>query len=714
MLIAGLAKADVPAPPTPPPMPAGYCTTISNELNADLQAFNLLLTVPPVWTPVSGPPTVWAANLQVADGNIGTSLASSDYIASIIPQLNEEKALGAQAILLQIGFPLLYAPFQGGESQLQPYLNLYQGVAQAVRALDMKLIVENDILLVGDIQSGWPNLASYFSTLSWGEYTQARATMAATIAEKMQPDYLVVAEEPDTEASNSGQSNLLNAADAAQMVTQEIDAVRASSYPNVQLGAGFGAWPQSGDPNSVAEYTLAYAALPLDFIDSHIYPINNEIEGSLIGNILTIASLSAAAGKLVALSEEWLWKMENSEFNVMTADQLRGRNPFSFWQPLDIYFQQTMQNLAQYTNMTFVAGDGPDYLFANQTYGGTAANGGAANCTCTTAYCDSYDIIQNETVLAKTANDTAAYTNVGLNYASEMVQTPDTVPPSKPSSLTGSAGYTGAKLSWAASTDNVGVAGYNVYRCAPPALGQSCKGVWIANATTPAYNDSGLAPNAPYNYQVQAFDLANNKSALSTTLSLQTYKIPANSPYNLVATAVSAEEIDLSWSPPQNTSGLTEYLILAGPSSTSLVQIATVSSGTTTYRNVNVNPSTYYYYGIEAVENGVDSPMSATAWANTYPLPNAPTSVTATASGATKIVLKWQQTMAKSGLPIDYYKILEGTTPGQLSQIGKATGLTYASKSLEPNTTYYYEIVAVDTAYDNSTPSSEVSATTPQ
>jgi fibronectin type 3 domain-containing protein len=709
-LVAPLSKADVPAPPTTPPIPAGYCGTIFSELKTDLQAFNLLLKVPPIWTPVPGGPTIYAANLQVADANAGAAIGGAGYLSTVLPQLNEEKALGAQAIEVQIGFPVLYAPFLGGETQLQPYLAFYQGVAQAVKALGMKLIVENDILLANDIQSGWPNLSAYFSTLSWSEYMQARATMAATIAETMQPDYLILAEEPDTEAFQAGQPNINIPADAAQMIAGEISAVRASSFPNSKLGAGFGAWPQS--PYSLLEFIAAYVALPLDYIDSHIYPINTVTSGSLIENILTIASLSAAAGKPVALSEDWLWKMENSEWNVLSADDLRGRNPFSFWAPLDIYFQETMQNLAYYTNMLYVAGDGPDYLFTYQEYGGTTENGGAANCTCTTTYCDSADIIQTETQLAKTANETSVYSLTGFGYALQLGDQPDTIPPSTPTGLTGTAGYARTNLTWTASTDNVGVAGYNVLRCTPPGLGQACQGVWIANTSTPTYTDTALSEETLYNYQVQAFDLASNNSALSQTLSLQTFRSTATAPTNLAATAISGKEIDLSWSSPPNDGGLAKYLIFSGPSASNLTQIAMVPASATTYRNVYLNASTTYYYGVEAVESGITSAMSPTASAKTYPLPNPPSSVVATPQTPKQIVLTWQEIMTHNGLPISYYQVWQGTSSGQLTEIAKVTGTTYTNYYLEPSTTYYYQIVALDSAYDDSLPSQEVSATT--
>jgi len=703
LLIPRLARADNP--------PVGYCSTIYGELNTDLQAFNLLLTAQPTWTPISGGPTLYAANLLVANGNTGPSLSGTGYINNVIPQLNEEKALGAQAILIQIGFPLLYAPFQGGTTQLKPYLDFYQTVANTVHGMGMKLIVENDILLANDVASGWPNLTSYFSTLSWDVYQQGRATMAATIAETMQPDYLVLAEEPDTEAAQSGQSNLSNASMAAQMVAGEITAVQASTFPTITLGAGFGAWPQKSG-SSIADYVTAYAALPgLDFIDSHIYPINNVSSGSLIGNILTVASLAAAAGKPVSLSEAWLWKMEDLEWQSNSADNIRARNPFSFWAPLDIYFQQTMQNLANYTNMVFVAEDGPDYLFTYQTFGGTTSNGGLANCTCTTTYCDNADILTTENHLTSAANSVAEYSPTGMAFYTSLVPS-DTIAPYVPTGLTGTAAFALTNLSWTASTDNVGVAGYNVYRCSPATLGGPCTGVQIATTTVPSYTDLNLQSNTFYNYQVSAFDLANNNSGLSQTFSLQTLRTSANAPTSLTATAVSPKEINLSWTPPSNISGLTQYFLYSGTSTNGLLQFATVPSSKTTFISQPLTPATTYYYGVVAVESGLDSPMSPLASATTLPLPNPPTSLVATPVSSTEITLTWQEIPATGGLQMKNYQVWEGTVPGLLTKLATVTQQSYTNRTLAPGTTYYFEVVAVDSNNDASIPSDPVSVTT--
>ena len=621
--------------------------------------------------------------------------------------------MGIKAVMVEIGFPALYEPFLGSQAALQPYLNFYSQVAQAVKSAGLKLIVENDALLTVDIESGWPNVAAYDASLDWNQYMAARATMAATIAQTMQPDFLVLAEEPDGEAKQTGQLNMDNATDAAQMISGEIAAVRALKLPNVKVGAGFGNWTLPRGTSSLPEYIAAYVTLPLDYIDFHLYPINTVAEGSLIENALLIASSAALAGKPVAMSEGWTWKMENSEWDVLDADNYRGRDPFSFWGPLDAYYLRTLHALGKYTNMLYAAPDGPDYLFTYQTYGGTAANGGAATCMCTTASCSDYNIVHTETSLATTANSLGEYSTTGFSFAGELIQRPDKTPPSTPSNFTGSPSYNQVSLSWDASTDKVGVVGYNVYRCQPPAEGESCTGVWIANDTSTTYVDSGLAQGTPYNYQVQAFDLANNNSPMSETVSMQTYTSPTNAPSNLAVTVISATEAGLSWSPPQKSSGLTEYLIYDGTSPTTLQQVGTTPAGVTTYQDKSLTAATQYYFGVAAVESGVTSPKSPLVWAMTFHLPNAPTSVTAVPSGNTAIVLNWQEDVVKNGLPVSTYQVLRGTSSGDLTQIATVNTTTYTDKSLKSDTTYYYEIVAIDTGNDSSPPSSEVSATTP-
>jgi len=693
VLVSLPCKANVPTPPAPPPVPAGYCQTINTELTGDLNAFNTTLSS--LWNG-STYPTLYTGNLMMANGNTGPTLINGSTFISVQNELAQLQAMGYQAVLIQVGFPVLYEPFFANQSVYQQYVSFYAQVAATIRAMGMKIVVENDSLLSSDAQAGWTNTAAYFSTLSWAQYEAGRATMAATVAQVIAPDYLVLAEEPDTEAAQALQPNINIPADAAAMVSGEIAAVQALNLPNVKVGAGVGSWVQN-----LTEYISDYVALPLNYIDFHIYPINTENNQSFIGNALTIASMAAAAGMPVAMSEVWLWKMENSEWQVLSPDTFLSRESFAFWQPENTLFLQTMQNLANYTQMIYQAPSEPTYFNAYQPYGGTTGNGGAATCMCTTASCTVNTIITNETQLAKTASLASVYTGLGMGYYNSMVSPADTITPSIPTNLAGSAVTTTANLSWTASTDNIGVAGYNIIR----------NGIWLANSEPTTYTDAGLATSTTYNYQVQAFDLAGNTSLSSATLAVSTqYTIPPTAPTNVVGTPYSAVGITLTWTASQDPKGLSSYQIFRGTSPASLLQVGTVGGTTTSYKDHALTASTTYYYSLTATEASYVSTMSAIASATTLALPSTPTNLVATPVSGQQINLTW--TASTGGLPISSYHVFMGTSPSALSQIAVTSTTSYTNRSLSAGTTYYYEVQADDSGGNLSPMSAEASATT--
>ncbi|WP_155893449.1 discoidin domain-containing protein [Cystobacter fuscus] len=91
--------------------------------------------------------------------------------------------------------------------------------------------------------------------------------------------------------------------------------------------------------------------------------------------------------------------------------------------------------------------------------------------------------------------------------------TGDTQAPTVPGSLkVASSTSTQVSLSWTASTDNVGVAAYDIYR----------SGSLVGSSTTTSYTDSGLAASTAYSYTVKARDAAGNASAASNTVSVTT------------------------------------------------------------------------------------------------------------------------------------------------------------------------------------------------
>ncbi|WP_244208867.1 discoidin domain-containing protein [Paenibacillus ferrarius] len=67
-------------------------------------------------------------------------------------------------------------------------------------------------------------------------------------------------------------------------------------------------------------------------------------------------------------------------------------------------------------------------------------------------------------------------------------------------------------LTWSASTDNVGVTGYQIYRA----------GTQVGTSTTTSYSDTGLTASTSYSYTVKAIDAAGNLSGASNTATATT------------------------------------------------------------------------------------------------------------------------------------------------------------------------------------------------
>ncbi len=90
---------------------------------------------------------------------------------------------------------------------------------------------------------------------------------------------------------------------------------------------------------------------------------------------------------------------------------------------------------------------------------------------------------------------------------------PDNEAPTAPSNLMATvASSSHINLSWTASTDNVDVSGYKVYR----------NDIEVGSSTTTSYSDTDLAASTTYSYMVKAYDAAGNLSAVSNTASATT------------------------------------------------------------------------------------------------------------------------------------------------------------------------------------------------
>jgi chitodextrinase len=97
----------------------------------------------------------------------------------------------------------------------------------------------------------------------------------------------------------------------------------------------------------------------------------------------------------------------------------------------------------------------------------------------------------------------------------------DTQAPSAPANLTATAaGATAVSLGWGASSDNVGVTGYRIYRD----VGTSTPTTLLTTVggTTTSYTDTTASPSTTYTYAVKAFDGSGNVSAGSNNATVTT------------------------------------------------------------------------------------------------------------------------------------------------------------------------------------------------
>ncbi|HYI75245.1 MAG TPA: hypothetical protein VEW90_08235 [Gaiellaceae bacterium] len=146
--------------------------------------------------------------------------------------------------------------------------------------------------------------------------------------------------------------------------------------------------------------------------------------------------------------------------------------------------------------------------------------------------------------------------SVGPGGASVSIQFPgggDTQPPTGPASLSASAtSSSSVQLSWPAASDDVGVAGYRLYRGA----------TLVVDQPGLSFLDTGLAPSTTYAYQVRAYDAAGNvgapASASATTPGTGDTTLPSV-PGGLTASVQKGRRVALGWNPSSDNVGVVGY-----------------------------------------------------------------------------------------------------------------------------------------------------------
>jgi hypothetical protein len=365
--VSGLSAATVPAV-VPPEFQDLYPV-----LQSDLDTFQQ--TLDGLWnknrTQVS-----FAAALLSANSNKGSALLGPYAQTSVQYELTAMQKVGITTATVTIHFPIVYAPYflssQGGLSSgntAAQYISFYQGVVTAAHGMNppMKVAMESYVNFTSGVLPGLPNLVSYYQSLGLNGYMAARAAMVTTVAQQIQPDFLSVQGEPDTEAIQSGYTQLNTPSTDIQFVTQMTAALQNANPPipglhtTMKISAGIGTW----DWNTFQSLIQAEAAMPnLDDLTMHILPINATPGSDDLGNALQMIQLAQQNGKAVAVPQAWLIKIRNSELpQGAGSPTILGRNVYSFWEPLDQEFLQVLTKLAYYGSLDFISPFWGDWFF---------------------------------------------------------------------------------------------------------------------------------------------------------------------------------------------------------------------------------------------------------------------------------------------------------------------------------------------------------------
>lgn len=171
-------------------------------------------------------------------------------------------------------------------------------------------------------------------------------------------------------------------------------------------------------------------------------------------------------------------------------------------------------------------------------------------------------------------------------------------------------------------------------------------GAWAAlgqtNANNTTYSDTTVACGVTYWYRVRAFrQLDGQYSAYSNTDSATTTCLLPSDPTNLTATAISPDQINLTWS--DNSDNETAFHIERAPdvggSPGTWMEIGTNSPNDNTYTDSGLASQTTYHYRVRAYRSGIGfsgytTPASATTLAGPTPTagPTATTPPTPTPS----------------------------------------------------------------------------------
>jgi len=327
--------------------------------------------------------TSFAGDLGLANSNRGYLLFTPDpenypfpipvyqnaLYAKIDTMLMAFESLGYTAVDLTVQYPMFVKSFPNSKY----YLDFYKNVAQKIKMFGFKLSIGCQASFIDSVfaekhlandlykhyldPDGNPNTNDQ---LTQERYKEEKLQMLQTIIDSLQPDYLTIEQEPQTQSAN-----LLHLIDYSVDSTISLINYFTENLnkQNVSLGAGAGSWDD-------IEYFQKIALTNVDFLDCHIYPVNFS---NVDNKFFIIDSIADANNKKLMIGEAWCYKITNSELQninqpVATSQLIYSRDVFDYWQSVDSLFVKAMVLLSQQSKIELVNFFWPNIMFGQLTY----------------------------------------------------------------------------------------------------------------------------------------------------------------------------------------------------------------------------------------------------------------------------------------------------------------------------------------------------------
>ena len=319
-------------------------------------------------------------------------------------------------------------------------------------------------------------------------------------------------------------------------------------------------------------------------------------------------------------------------------------------------------------------------------------NKGIENCTINVkGYCDPDDVVE-------------FYVSKNCEFNQDCSTNEDSEKPTKPGAPTFSnITENSVKVDWSASTDNVGVTGYDVFV-------NNSKETTVSGTSATI---SGLTCNTAYNVKVRATDAAGNLSVFSNTETVTTAACAPGDEFNditdLTAEATACDQVVLAWT--DNSTGESGYRVRRKISGAAkFTTLGDVPANSESYTDNAVNEGTSYIYQVRALNNGVavkasNNPEVSVPNCGDTEAPTVPTGLSASNITETSVTISWNPSSDNVG--VDGYKVFEGA-----AVVANVSGTSATITGLTCQTTHTYQVAAYDAVGNESAKSAGITITT--